>query len=111
MGGVETWRTNRKKVTEVLEYGLQAGLYSDVGFLVGPEKFRLNAHKNILMMRSEVFVAMFSEKWNTEGWTTVELVDNDPDTFKAFLRVLIITKNLKIHISSSSLLYYIVCLH
>lgn len=87
MTDLQIWRKTTPTLISILRHGLKSGQYSDIEFLVGPEKFSIHAHKTILMLRSELFETMFSEHWTQGQGGTLELVDNHPETFEIFLEV------------------------
>lgn len=84
------WRENqgpRSTIQDLNRILLKTEKYSDVTFLVGPEKTPIRSHKFILMTRSSVFEVMFGETWADSNETTVEIPDATPDVFRDFLKV------------------------
>jgi speckle-type POZ protein len=69
-----------------LEESFEKMLFSDVTFNVSSRQF--SAHKNILVMRSEVFAAMFQHPTKEMLSGQVKVDDIDPDVFQEVLRYL-----------------------
>lgn len=76
--------SRRIEVCDDLEKLLEDGMASDVTFIVDKQKFRL--HKNILMVRSPVFRAMFAHDMQENAKNTVNIKDIKCEVFKEMLR-------------------------
>ena len=84
------WRNNfgpRNTIQDLNRILLETEKYSDIKFLVGPDKTPIRSHKFILMTRSSVFEVMFGETWMDPSITDVEIPDADPEVFRDFLKV------------------------
>ena len=75
-----------RSLTESNLHALKEHQHCDVTFLVGPSSEKIKCHQLFLKLRSPVFEAMFSERWNA-GSKEIEIPDVDPTTFRAFLKV------------------------
>ena len=75
-----------RSVTQAHLHALKDQQHCDVTFLVGPSNEKIHCHQLFLKLRSTVFEAMFSDRWNA-GNKEIEIPDVDPTTFHAFLKV------------------------
>ena len=78
------WRMG-KTLTECHIYMLTNHIACDINLLVGPEKERIPAHKNVLIARSSVFESMFTGSFSTSD--ELILFDTDPVIFKHILKL------------------------
>ena len=77
-----------KSFVESLLKLYKSGKHTDVEFVVGLDKQSFHSHQVVLMARSEVFEAMFSDSW-TDGKRKVQIVipDTESQAFALFLEV------------------------
>ncbi|XP_021347401.1 BTB/POZ domain-containing protein 6-like [Mizuhopecten yessoensis] len=75
-----------KSLVECLNHLLTSGIGSDVTFLVGEDKYRIPAHKTILISRSPEFYDMFEGNLSKNG--EIEIPDIEQEVFTTFLRYL-----------------------
>ncbi|XP_021359847.1 BTB/POZ domain-containing protein 6-like [Mizuhopecten yessoensis] len=80
-----SWQCD-KSLVECLNHLFTSGIACDVMFLVGENKYRIPAHKTILISRSPVFYAMFEGNLAEEG--EVSIPDIEQEVFTMFLRYL-----------------------
>jgi len=90
------WREDsyghRRRLLDLNRAVLESGRFSNVSFLVGPERVQIKAHSLILAARSSVFEAMFSLTWaqsqaSDDCNVPVEVPDTEPNSFRSFLMV------------------------
>ncbi|XP_068241439.1 BTB/POZ domain-containing protein 2-like [Palaemon carinicauda] len=82
------WQTGLSRISQRAGYLLQSGQWSDCTFVVGNENNQktLEAHRLILAMSSPVFEAMFFGGMAEKGDKPVEILDVQPQAFKALLQ-------------------------
>ncbi|KAK7026706.1 hypothetical protein SK128_019313 [Halocaridina rubra] len=82
------WQTHLSRIHQRAGHILQSGHWSDCTFIVGNENNQktLKAHKLILAMSSPVFEAMFFGGMAEKGEKPVEILDVQPEAFKALLQ-------------------------
>ena len=79
------WQNNFEALAKCSGYALDNQLYTDVCFLVGPNKDRVPAHRLILTLRSPVFKSMFFGDL-AAGDKEISLPDVELEGFKKMLR-------------------------
>lgn len=82
------WQTGMSRISQRAGYLLQSGQWSDCTFVVGSgnNQKTLQAHRLILAMSSPVFEAMFFGGMAEKGDKPVEILDVQPQAFKALLQ-------------------------
>ncbi|XP_021342323.1 BTB/POZ domain-containing protein 6-like [Mizuhopecten yessoensis] len=96
-----SWQCD-KSLVECLNHLFTSGIACDVTFLVGENKYRIPAHKTILISRSPVFYAMFEGNLAEKG--EVSILDIEQEVFTMFLRYLYTdTIELTVNIATSVL--------
>ncbi|XP_064119693.1 BTB/POZ domain-containing protein 2-like isoform X2 [Macrobrachium nipponense] len=82
------WQTGMSRISQRAGYLLQSGQWSDCTFIVGSgnNQKTLQAHRLILAMSSPVFEAMFFGGMAEKGDKPVEILDVQPQAFKALLQ-------------------------
>lgn len=81
------WQTPLQDIRSRGKHLLQTGKWSDCSFLVGTESNQtlLPGHKLILAMASPVFDTMFNGPLNPKNNDPIEILDVQPDAFKALM--------------------------
>ncbi|XP_041379411.1 BTB/POZ domain-containing protein 2-like [Gigantopelta aegis] len=83
--GLDSWQSS-KSLSECLRYSLENKMFSDVAFKVGREQKSVQAHRQILSIRSGVFEAMFYGPLAEQDEIVIPEVEHD--IFEQFLRYL-----------------------
>ncbi|OWF54611.1 BTB/POZ domain-containing protein 6 [Mizuhopecten yessoensis] len=78
-----SWQCD-KSLVECLNHLFASGIACDVTFLVGEDKYRISAHKTILISRSPVFYTMFEGNLAEKG--EIAIPDIEQEVFTMFLR-------------------------
>ncbi|XP_041347832.1 BTB/POZ domain-containing protein 2-like isoform X2 [Gigantopelta aegis] len=83
--GLDSWQS-RKSLSECLRYSLENKMFTNVTFKVGREQKNVQAHRQILSIRSGVFEAMFYGPLAEQDEIVIPEVEHD--IFEQFLRYL-----------------------
>ncbi|XP_041372670.1 BTB/POZ domain-containing protein 6-B-like [Gigantopelta aegis] len=83
-GHADSWQS-RKSLTQSLRHSFENRMFSDVTFKVGREQKTVQAHRQILSIRSGVFEAMFYGPLAEQGEIVIPEVEHD--IFEQFLRL------------------------